>query len=972
MGYITKEEENLIRQYIDNGYESSCVDYKVITYFSVDELKEYMKQVSYTSEYYDKDKKDKEDTKDKKYFSIKRYNIIKDCLAFLNLPSFNDKYILMGINDKREVIGLKEKLDKRYASDLVKYLQDYIEPIPKVEFFTLEMEDEKKIGVLKLNRGNIDFPYLLKKEIKYIENEKIHIVAQGSSFIRSGSTNRNLGIEDWKRYLDIRENSLMNLVYLRSENLNNIYVRYLIEILNKVINKKIFEEFSYKEKILLEKFNSIIAGINTINEKEYEFNSSNNFTIKHLEEYINQGIEDYSKIISILDNGIHSQLIKIFIFAYKIYELDNSKYCDLEFSSNTLVITLKKDIPNNVEYNLLKNKISNIKEIYKSLRNISEENNYYNMIKLVDVECVDLAEEDKQFADFSAKFEVSNKIIPLLIGPLYGEDSMYIGARELLQNAIDACKEGTQGEIKVCLDEIKLENGENSIQLKIQDNGIGMTRNVLKNSYFNIGTSTKGDSKVGLVGKFGIGVLSGFLMGDYIKVCTKSKEEPFIYEFSLKKPTEERILNEQDEYENVISSKYCEDNTSGTSIELMLDSRITDAEQAMKVLRFDDWAVCEDIAIRIFINGNEEKLVPNLLNKSIPWDSIELKNIRLNNMSSNEIEVKIYVPDDELANNICRENKELKSTYDFIESNKKRVIYNGILIDFKYEGERIKKTSEIPLILIKDISKRQYNKDSEIFIPLDREYIKIRGSISNKIEEWLYQNEYKNLNNYLLSPFEKNRYTSMYFEDMDIIYTSKGFGLDCGLFKNYIHSLGYKELITIYAPNYKLIGNKIGFKDDRAYIMKNTYWNKKELADLIEGYGISNLFISWDLIESYFLDSSSRMRIGANCEVLNSFIKMSNINGSYCKKADGKNVIDMQIDNSKSDILEYKRNSQSVFYTINQLVDLDEISITDGIVVRREVLHSNYYSISQCVELERIYPYKDTIQGNEVVEQFIS
>jgi molecular chaperone HtpG len=138
------------------------------------------------------------------------------------------------------------------------------------------------------------------------------------------------------------------------------------------------------------------------------------------------------------------------------------------------------------------------------------------------------------------QFNVSKELPKLLIGPLYGNDPTY-GIRELIQNAIDSCREreflegvGYQGLVKVILTQ-----KEKQFYFEIEDNGIGMNLNVIKNYFLHVGSSFRksdlwkkefsdeeGNSKVQRSGKFGIGVLAAFLVGSKITLETKSIKSP--------------------------------------------------------------------------------------------------------------------------------------------------------------------------------------------------------------------------------------------------------------------------------------------------------------------------------------------------------------------------------------------------------------------------------------------------------------
>jgi len=136
----------------------------------------------------------------------------------------------------------------------------------------------------------------------------------------------------------------------------------------------------------------------------------------------------------------------------------------------------------------------------------------------------------------------SGELMDLLVAPLYGARPE-IGIRELVQNAVDACLErndflekgrisrnGYLFETDVVVSLYALEEG--TAKLVIEDYGVGMSLDVIDNYFLNIGASYRssdiwrrdhevdGHSTVHRTGRFGVGVLAAFLLGDEITVTT--------------------------------------------------------------------------------------------------------------------------------------------------------------------------------------------------------------------------------------------------------------------------------------------------------------------------------------------------------------------------------------------------------------------------------------------------------------------
>jgi molecular chaperone HtpG len=150
-------------------------------------------------------------------------------------------------------------------------------------------------------------------------------------------------------------------------------------------------------------------------------------------------------------------------------------------------------------------------------------------------------------------FETANPdLLKLLVGPLYGEDPG-IGLRELIQNAIDAVRE--LDELRNHRPELRnvptrkqdfdvtilLECDEEALPqtLTVTDRGIGMDLDVVQNYFLKAGASFRrsdawrrrfedaaGRSTVLRSGRFGVGALAAFLIGDAVEVTTRHVESP--------------------------------------------------------------------------------------------------------------------------------------------------------------------------------------------------------------------------------------------------------------------------------------------------------------------------------------------------------------------------------------------------------------------------------------------------------------
>lgn len=154
--------------------------------------------------------------------------------------------------------------------------------------------------------------------------------------------------------------------------------------------------------------------------------------------------------------------------------------------------------------------------------------------------------EKLPFLPESARFRSADgKLFELLIDPLYG-GNVDAGLRELIQNAVDAVRELSKWRarnpaVDIATDPmmmadvlVDLFERDGEKVLRVQDRGIGMDFEIIRNYYLTVGASYRqssrwkrentGDDRKSTVlrtGYFGIGALATFLLGDEIRVTTR-------------------------------------------------------------------------------------------------------------------------------------------------------------------------------------------------------------------------------------------------------------------------------------------------------------------------------------------------------------------------------------------------------------------------------------------------------------------
>ncbi len=201
-------------------------------------------------------------------------------------------------------------------------------------------------------------------------------------------------------------------------------------------------------------------------------------------------------------------------------------------------------------------------------------------------------------------FSYNNDLFKLLIAPLYGDDPTY-GVRELVQNAVDACR--------LCLNDesikeepyIVVEVDTQKSLFTITDTGKGMNLYEIKNYFLTIGSSyndnidwkkERDQQHLYRTGRFGIGVLAAFLLGSEISVVTKKRGENIGYRFTAS-------LNS-----NFIQIEKVQSAPFGTNIEIRCD------EKCMNKLKNNsdwlNWYVDAKPSVKYILNG--ETKIPKL------------------------------------------------------------------------------------------------------------------------------------------------------------------------------------------------------------------------------------------------------------------------------------------------------------------------------------------------------------------------
>ena len=196
--------------------------------------------------------------------------------------------------------------------------------------------------------------------------------------------------------------------------------------------------------------------------------------------------------------------------------------------------------------NEIKSKIANLEEDYKSNNEHLEEtirktpdSVYESGLATGDMDSEMLAEEQSETHTYGADIP---KLMDLIINSFYSNTDIFL--RELLSNASDALDKikfksldvRTGGDSLNLEIKIKLDPANNKII--IEDSGIGLSKEDLRNNLGTIANSgtknfmetlKKNKEDLSLIGQFGVGFYSAFLVADTVEIFTKKNDNPEIY-----------------------------------------------------------------------------------------------------------------------------------------------------------------------------------------------------------------------------------------------------------------------------------------------------------------------------------------------------------------------------------------------------------------------------------------------------------
>jgi molecular chaperone HtpG len=205
------------------------------------------------------------------------------------------------------------------------------------------------------------------------------------------------------------------------------------------------------------------------------------------------------------------------------------------------------------------------------------------------------------------------RILDLLTGhTLYNDTSVVL--RELVQNSIDAirfqrsvlgakAKDSYSGEVRIRWD-------SRTRVLEVWDDGTGMTQTIIERHLLKVGASRYQDPKFkelhpdfSPISRFGIGVLSTFMIADSVEIITCHPEEPQVRQLSLRSVHGKYLIRLLDKEADAVARSLA---PHGTLVRLRVrPSAILD--EVLDVAR--RWFVIPDCAITLTVDDGPPEVI---------------------------------------------------------------------------------------------------------------------------------------------------------------------------------------------------------------------------------------------------------------------------------------------------------------------------------------------------------------------------
>ncbi len=469
------------------------------------------------------------------------------------------------------------------------------------------------------------------------------------------------------------------------------------------------------------------------------------------------------------------------------------------------------------------------------------------------------------------KFAISENVIELLIAPLYQQQNkLKVVTRELLQNAFDACKKiGVDAKIHIRI----LDEKDKCQYLEVRDNGIGMNLREIKDYFLTVGKTNKNNNKEGLVGKYGVGILSIFLIGEYAEVYTKKKDRAIL---SLKI----YIKNDKKQVE-WLNDIPLDVKQIGEDSFTIIKIRLNNAFVAQTI---DFWMV--KLGLETYVTNNENCIIVEYMKEQVEvlrvnkkdWFRHVSENIDIYQMGWLDIE------DSELE----EKDRKLKKILD----QQGLIFYNDMISPVKFQtvAYRQLKDINIPFIMLnyKDVEAVEEDIKSD----LSRSDVQISGQVMKTIAGGIYELEINKMIEVLKN--SKKQFENQEIDNWDLLNIIKrnchiiNAKVDVLLHENKLlfSKSSYTEYISIWGDEMSAKQIIKGFEEPIFYCPRNIH--RSSLSDILFNENLlfseKMIGVSVSYLDTYIYNATNSrngLKKGALIMVLNHLgIKDVNMNDS--------------------------------------------------------------------------------------------
>lgn len=154
------------------------------------------------------------DFKREKYHKGNYVSLLKDIIAFANVPLEGSKYIVIGVKEDPEGNKVFHEVDNiEDQANLENLIHENIEPLIDFEYYQ-KIVRGNKLAIIEIKEQN-DFPYMMKKDYKNLKH--------GEMYIRKGTRQTLVYREDLDSILDYKTKNIFaqNIKIGLNHNLND-------------------------------------------------------------------------------------------------------------------------------------------------------------------------------------------------------------------------------------------------------------------------------------------------------------------------------------------------------------------------------------------------------------------------------------------------------------------------------------------------------------------------------------------------------------------------------------------------------------------------------------------------------------------------------------------------------------------------------------------------------------------------------